>query len=160
MDKITIQGDLRRHFGHSGLTVLVYYFILNATVTVALLAEGFVYFINQLLNPNVDYGDITDRLMGNGWGYLLACIIGGIILLCWKKPRFCFRDIWRREKPMTGKAFFVQRDLCSFPAVNQDRASLIADQTGGQPPLRKRYGSACTEQTYIDHSVPSFALKV
>lgn len=112
MDKITIQRDLRRHFGHSGLTVLVYYFILNATVTVALLAEGFVYFINQLLNPNVDYGDITDRLMGNGWGYLLACIIGGIILLCWKKPRFCFRDIWRREKPMTGKAFFVL--LCVF----------------------------------------------
>ncbi len=107
MDKKTIQGDLRRQFGYSGLTVLVYYFLINTAVTAVLFADGFAYFLSQLLNPYGDYADITERLMGNGWGYLLACIIGGIILLCWKKPRYCFHDIWQREKKMTGKAFAV-----------------------------------------------------
>lgn len=107
MDKIFVQRDLRRRFGYSGLTVLVYYFILDIAVSVTLFFDSFLYLINHAFNPNGVQGDIFKRLADNGWGYILGCIIGGSILMFWKKPRFCLKDIWRGNKPMTGKAFSV-----------------------------------------------------
>ena len=111
MDQNTFINDLRRRFGQNGWILLVYYLIMNLAVMLAVFVDEMILYIQYLLNPNAFTQDIEtlflERAAGNGWGYLLACIVGGIILLCWKKPDFIIRQIWHKEKSMTGKAFAV-----------------------------------------------------
>jgi membrane protease YdiL (CAAX protease family) len=65
-----------------------------------------------LADPDAFAGELGEQLLGNGWGYLLACLAGGILLLLWKKKDFCFRTLWIPGKPMTAGAFFGM--LCVF----------------------------------------------
>jgi membrane protease YdiL (CAAX protease family) len=44
--------------------------------------------------------------MSNGWGYIATCILGGIILLLWKKKDFCFKIIWKTGRPLKLGSFF------------------------------------------------------
>lgn len=116
MNEKLIKKDLRRKFGQSGWTVLVYYLIMNAAVSVCVFVDLMIYMIQTVLNPALVGANmeemLTLRLMSNGWGYILSCLTGGLILLLWKKTDFCFRQIWKKGKPMTVKAFAVL--FCAF----------------------------------------------
>lgn len=111
MDSKSVVCDLRHKFSINGWILLIYYGIINISVLIAVMLDALILRFRCLLNPGATQVDFTqsihERFQGNGWGYLLACIIGGIILLRWKKPEYCFRQIWTREKPMTGKALVV-----------------------------------------------------
>ncbi len=55
---------------------------------------------------------ITLFATSNGWGYIFAIVVGGIIVLLWKKPNFWKYAICAKEKPMTAGSFFQL--LCVF----------------------------------------------
>ena len=116
MEQRVLKRDLRRCFGQNGWILLVYYLIMNAAVMLTVFVDEIILYIQYLLNPGKFTDDIgslvLERASGNAWGYLLACLVGGVILLVWKKPDFCFRQIWRRAKPMTTKALLVV--FCAF----------------------------------------------
>ena len=111
MDHRILMNDLRRCFGQNGWILLVYYLIMNLAVMLAVFVDEMILYIQYLLDPSNFTQDleslILERAAGNGWGYLLACVVGGTILLCWKKPIFLVNQIWHKEKSMTGKAFVV-----------------------------------------------------
>lgn len=116
MDRKAVISDLRRQFSMNGWWVLLYYVIMSISVSAAAVVDAVVIGLTYALKPDAFSGDpmqvVMDRMAGNGWGYLFACLVVGVVLLIWKKPDFCFRQIWTHEKPMTGKAFGVL--FCAF----------------------------------------------
>lgn len=115
MDKKQIFKQIRREYGSNGWALLIYYFIMNACVSGAMLVQAMVMILSDpvlLADPDAFAGELGEQLLGNGWGYLLACLAGGILLLLWKKKNFCFRTLWIPGKPMTAGAFFGM--LCVF----------------------------------------------
>lgn len=111
MEAKAVMHDLRHKFSKNGWTLLIYYGIMNVSVLVAIILDALLLGLCYLRNPDSFQSDfiqtVLDRTAGNGLGYLMACIIGGVVLLLWKKPEFCFHQIWTREKKMTIKVFFV-----------------------------------------------------
>ena len=115
MDKKQIFKQIRREYGANGWALLIYYFIMNACVSGAMLVQAMVMILTDpvlLADPDGFAGELAEQLLGNGWGYLLACLAGGLLLLLWKKKDFCFRTLWKPGKPMTAGAFFGM--LCVF----------------------------------------------
>ncbi len=93
---------LRREFSTGGWALLIYYAIMNAAVTVALV-------VDIIVKVSLFGGSLTDALSaaaGNGCGYVAATVIGAVLLYLWKKREFCFKTIWKKEKSITVGAFF------------------------------------------------------
>lgn len=104
MENKALRSRLRSEFGKQGLALLVYYGIMNACVTAAAVVDAIVY---ALASDSVSMDTILERITGNGWGYILSCLIGGVILLAWKRTEFCFRTIWKPGKPLKIGSFFA-----------------------------------------------------
>lgn len=113
MDEKTVCKTLRREFSKHGWTLLIYYGIMNAAVLVMAILE---ILFAAVTRPNFTLESflevMTDALLNNGWGYLIACVIGGWILLRRRGKKFCLETIWDGKQPMTLKAFLVI--LCVF----------------------------------------------
>ena len=106
---------LRPRFSRLGLILLAYYGIMNAAVSLVFGLDILGLFLNEsFINgiPNVSLEEQVDKLVSNGWGYILATGIGFLILLLWKKGDYCFRFLWKKEKRMDSKSFFSI--LCVF----------------------------------------------
>ena len=104
MDEKQIRSYLRRQMGKTGWALLIYYGILNVAVIGVLIID--------LLAELLRGGEITESvfqssLLGNAWGYILASLIGVLLILVWKKKKFFFVEMWQTEKPMTAGNFFV-----------------------------------------------------
>ena len=98
--------SLRHKFSTTGWALLLYYGIMTSAV----MAISYFDVLFRLLSSGADSMDAMyealDSITQNGWGYLISIAIGGVLLLLWKKKDFCFREIWRSEKPMRPGAFF------------------------------------------------------
>ena len=109
-EKKVICKRLRKEFGTNGWALLIYYGIMNAAVMLVSILDGLVYAMQLMLDPNADpsylEAELAQRLLENGWGYVLATVVGAVILLLWKKKDFCLRQIWKTEKGMTPGDFF------------------------------------------------------
>lgn len=117
MDEKLRLKQMRRGMNPAGLTLLAYYGIMNVAVTVVLLLDAIVYLITHLNSWSMEgmFQRIMDFATANGWGYLLAMAIGGIIVLAWKKLPFWRDTVFAKEKPMTV-GIFLQL-LCVFISV-------------------------------------------
>lgn len=108
-----MKKGLRRHLGVTGWTLVIYYIILNVSVFLWVFAESLLKSMQYILTG--DFLAMEQALSAaseSGWGYFLAALIGFVILLLWKKPRFWREQIWARGKPMTCSSFFGI--LCVF----------------------------------------------
>ena len=104
MDQAYVCSRLRREFNRTGYILLIYYGMMTAAVTVAIVVQSLCL---ALTGQNLSQEALTAALMGNGWGYIVAVVVGCVILLLWKKPEFCFRTIWKRNRPMTVGTFLA-----------------------------------------------------
>ena len=86
MDNKPLCGKLRREFSIQGVILLAYYMLMNVCVSLVAAVDAIVYALS-MEEPSVDV--ILVRVAGNGWGYIATCVLGGIILLLWKKKDFC-----------------------------------------------------------------------
>lgn len=108
-----MKKGLRRHLGATGWTLVIYYIILNVSVFLWVFAETLLKSMQYILSG--DFLAMEKALYAaseSGWGYFLAALIGFVILLLWKKPRFWREEIWARGKPMTCSSFIGI--LCVF----------------------------------------------
>ncbi len=105
MTKQELCRNLRKEFNKPTLALIIYYGILNAAVILVMIVDAVSYAMSHFEDPDL-MDAMMDRLMSNGWGYILAIAIGAVILLAWKKPNYCFRELWRRNRPMTAGSFF------------------------------------------------------
>ena len=107
MEERVIKGQLRREMGKTGWALLIYYLLMNSIVSLAgVIQIAATLIVNGV--ENVLFEDaITDALVENGWGYLVAIVIGAVLMLLWKKKHFCFHAIWQSERNMTTGSFFM-----------------------------------------------------
>ncbi|MBR3973204.1 MAG: CPBP family intramembrane metalloprotease [Oscillospiraceae bacterium] len=87
-----LRKHLRRCFRPVSWSLVGYYALMNIVVVAAAFVSG--------------------TTEGEGWGYLIATVLGLLILLIWKKPRFWADEIFAKGKPMKAGAFFGI--LCVF----------------------------------------------
>lgn len=90
------QRAMRRTFSVQGWALLIYTIIMNVVVI------G-ITVMDSLSGTNQD---------NSGWGYLLTIGIGFLLLLLWKKPRFCFGTVWKRGRTMGVGSFLALLALC------------------------------------------------
>ena len=113
MNDKQICAQLRQKFGTVGLALLMYYGIMNAAVILVCVGHTVLLILSYLLTDpkallsEAVMNSVLDSVINNGWGYLLATLIGSVLLLMWKKRQFCFRDIWVQQKPMKAGSFFM-----------------------------------------------------
>ena len=108
-----MKKQLRRKLGMPGWTLLIYYGMMNISVFLWTAAETLLRAWKQLIFG--DFAAIEDALLRStesGWGYFPPAILGLVILLLWKKPRFWRQQIWARGKPMKPGHFM--EILCVF----------------------------------------------
>lgn len=100
---------MRRDYGIQGWALLAYVGIMNAAVMLPVGLMTIYLTFTALIEgnePNVE--TMTAQILdASGWGYLLAIVIGAVVLLLWKKPQFCFGTVWERGKTMTVGSFFA-----------------------------------------------------
>lgn len=116
MDKLEIKRD-RSRMNQVGVTLLVYYMMMNFVAICMMLVDMIVYLCGLLvrsepLQLDVMMQYVTDRLLVNGWPYILSILIGGLIVLAWKGKTFWREEMFEKNKPMTGPIFFQL--LCVF----------------------------------------------
>lgn len=99
--------QLRRAYSTQGWAMLIYYGIMNAAVMLLMFAGTFVQAFSAASGgQEMDETQLADSMIStSGWGYFLAIGIGFLILLLWKKPKFCFSTIWQKGKPMKFGSF-------------------------------------------------------
>ena len=108
-----MKKDLRRRFSGTGWTLLIYYIILNASVLLWIFFETIWNMLKVM--PFGEPGDlerIASTASESGWGYVLAILIGLLILLLWKKPRYFREELFAKGQPMSTGTFFGI--LCVF----------------------------------------------
>lgn len=109
MDEKVVCHRLRREFDKVGLTVILYYLMMSFLVFAAMLIQQVVL---ALQNADMESEAVQQALASNGWGYIITIAIGFGILLIWKKPAFCFRTIWQKNRTMGFGTFMAL--LCIF----------------------------------------------
>ena len=107
MEAKMIRKQIRRSFNPVGWSLVIYYIIMNITVSAVVMVDSLIQELNSVLSgnmPNVD--TMLQSVSGNAWGYLMAGAIGLVVLLCWKGTTFWREEIWAKGRPMTPLAFF------------------------------------------------------
>lgn len=108
MHKLIVCYKLRREFGKPTLALLIYYGIMNVAVILVAIADAVVFALGSMQSGagmDVLTDAMINRIMSNGWGYIFASLIGFVALLIWKKPHFCFVEIWKADRPMKPGSF-------------------------------------------------------
>lgn len=107
MEAKMIRKQIRRSFNPVGWSLVIYYIIMNITVSAVVMVDSLIQELNSVLSGNMPNVDTMLRsVSGNAWGYLMAGAIGLVVLLCWKGTKFWREEIWTKGRPMTPLAFF------------------------------------------------------
>lgn len=102
------------------MNVAVFVVMLGAALVMAILAvmgTAFESFTNEGLLPEDAVLDMSQMVAdamtkSMGWGYLLAVLIGFLILLLWKKPSYLKSLVAQRGRSMKVGTFFLLLGLC------------------------------------------------
>lgn len=110
MNSRQVCSRLRQEFSISGWVLLLYYGIMNLSVTVVMAVDVVIRLVVHVAfdqgMTDATLGLVLEKAMANGWGYLIAMAVGAMLLYVWKKREFCFKTIWKKERPITAGTFF------------------------------------------------------
>ena len=98
---------VKRYMSKPGWALLIYYFIMNASVIGFMIMDVVV----QLLRGTVAGDDVSIenamlQASESAWGYFFAAAVGLVLLLIWKKPPYFRYEIFAKGKSMNTGAFF------------------------------------------------------
>lgn len=111
MTEKDIRRVLRRRMGSVSWTLVLYYGILNIMVAAVIFEESLVKSFAHF--PDIpSQEEIVSSAMGNAWGYLLAILVGLVILMGWKGGRYVTDELWKKKNAMTAEGFLGL--LCVF----------------------------------------------
>ncbi len=107
MEEKQLRRARRRDIGSYGWALLIYYIIMNVCVIVSVFADMLIRSVQMAMSGDIT-GVVTmdpDAVMGNGWGYIIACVLGVLLILMWKGKGF-FAGIWQTRRSMTFGSFW------------------------------------------------------
>ncbi len=99
---------VKRYMSVSGWALLIYYFLLNASVIGFMIVEVVAKLLQGVVSG--DDASIENAIIQaseSAWGYFIAAAIGMLILLIWKKPRFLKEKIFAKGAPMKAGSFLA-----------------------------------------------------
>ena len=98
---------IRHDYSVQGWALLIYMGIMNGVVIFAMCVDTVVQMLwSYFTVGTVDTQWVTEKTVRNsGWGYLIAIAIGFLALLIWKKPKFVFGTVWKKNRPMKVGGF-------------------------------------------------------
>lgn len=107
MEEKQIRRAYRRDIGSYGWALVIYYILMNVCVAVAVMIPMVIQSVRMIAggDPTGLVGQNPDWVLGNGWGYLLACLLGVLMIRVWKGKAF-FAGMWQTRRNMTPGAFW------------------------------------------------------
>lgn len=112
MEEKQINRWLRRRFTTVGWTLIAYYGIMNILVVLTMTLESLKGFLWSTAGHFPGHFD-PDAVMNNAWGYILAILVGAVVLYAWKGGDYWRREIFARKKSMTTGVFLCLMCLCA-----------------------------------------------
>lgn len=107
MEEKQLRRSRRRDIGSYGWALVIYYVLMNVCVLVSVFADMLIRSVQMAVS-----GDLTgmveldaDAVMGNGWGYIVACLLGILLIRVWKGKAF-FTGMWQTRRNMRPGAFW------------------------------------------------------
>lgn len=115
MDEKQLRQLARRDIGAYGWALLIYFFLLNACVVVSIIVGAMVAVLREpsIANLPTVPGLSEADIMGNGWGYIVTCLLAVLLIRVWKGKTF-WAGLWQSGKDMTFGGFW--RLACLFIA--------------------------------------------
>lgn len=111
MTERDIRKVLRRRMGSVSWTLVLYYGVLYLMVAAVISGESLMRFFATF--PQIpSQEEIMSSAMGNAWGYLLAILVGLVILMGWKGAGYVTNELWKKKTAMTAGSFLAL--LCVF----------------------------------------------
>ena len=116
MDKNLVK-QARRGMNQLGLTVLVYLVLMNVVAICVTVVELIVYLTKLLIHgQSLDLSHMMEyaaqRLVEGGWSYIVAIVVGVVIVCLWKGRGYWKQEVFEKQNPMTVGKFFQL--LCIF----------------------------------------------
>lgn len=116
MDKQIVK-TARRDMNRVGVTVLVYFVLMNVVATLVLIVDLIGYLIRlltsgQSLDMVAMFQYVMDSALNNGWMYLVSIAVGLLVVFFWKGKGYWRNEVFARNNPMTVGSFFSL--LCVF----------------------------------------------
>ena len=112
MEEKQINRWLRRRFTTVGWTLIAYYGIMNILVVLTMTLESLKGFLWSTAGHFPGHFD-PDAVMNNAWGYILAILVGAVVLYAWKGGDYWRREIFARKKSMTTGVLLCLMCLCA-----------------------------------------------
>lgn len=111
MDRKQYLKNTRGRMNQVGLTLLVYYGMMNFFGILVMLVDLLGYLIRLIIqSESVDLDAMTQYMMDsitkNGWGYILCILAGTLIVFLWKGKAYWKDELFAKDKKMTSAAFF------------------------------------------------------
>lgn len=107
MEEKQLRRSRRRDIGSYGWALVIHYFLMNVCVIVSVFADMLVRSVQMALSGNLT-GLVeleAESAMGNGWGYIAACLLAVGLIRSWKGKAF-FAGMWQTRRNMTPGSFF------------------------------------------------------
>lgn len=112
MEEKQINKWLRRRFTTVGWALIGYYLILNILVLAAMATDILGQYLHAFAEGDFGFYPDEAAVTGNAWGYILASVVGFVILHAWKGPDFWRAEVLAKEQKMTAGTFGCLLCLC------------------------------------------------
>lgn len=104
---------VKRYMSKTGWALLIYYFIINASVIGFMIVEVVAQMLRSAVSgDHVSIENALTQAAEGAWGYFFAAAVGFVLLLIWKKNGFFKYEIFAKGKSMKAGDFFGV--LCVF----------------------------------------------
>lgn len=113
MDDKQIRKGLRINIGSYGWALVIYFGLMTACVNAAVMVDMIFRMMAGFAAGGFSGEALLDEaaILGNGWGYLAACVLAVGLIRLWKGKDF-FRGMWKTEREMKPAAFWQL--ICVF----------------------------------------------
>lgn len=113
MDEKLRKKACRSDIGSYSWALLIYYLLMNVCVFAAMMTQVVIDSVKSMSSGDFAAMGQTDAeaMMGNGWGYLIASVLGVLFIRLWKGREF-WHGMWKTEKVM--KPGSLLRLVCLF----------------------------------------------
>ncbi len=125
---MTLYELTKKRCSSGGWALLIYHSLISILVTAFIFADAFLTSLfAEMEGRTLTEADYA-RMNQNAWGYILACLVGFLLVLLWKKKDFTFKTVFHQGHPMTLGNFLALFCLANCGQVIFSYVSVYIEQ--------------------------------